>query len=148
MMSHSKPSSNSKPSSSSPSANASTSKTATPLRFSPNKLALAGPTKWIEQMDADKAKALEAGVNGDEDIDYINDSGMRPVSSVKTGLERTKTDEKATVKFLAEAMIKLERENQTLERVVFNNTLKITAALDLAADNKVELQDVRRVAVD
>jgi hypothetical protein len=110
-----------------------------------------GKRNWAdEEVDDEDAKDVE--LDEDFEADGI-ESSVQPqassfVSSVVARVKKVGTShsEGLAIKALSDAVVKIDRENQILRKLVHNQTIKSAAALDMAAHNQLEIGEVRAVA--
>lgn len=117
------------------------------VMYNPNTTPIQGPQGWMEQMDKKEKQEMEAAVIGDDTLDFIQNPNSVYSSHVATKLDKTRTDGDV-IKVLREALIKHDRDLKVIKLTMINNALKSQAALDLAAHNKLELREVKALAVD
>jgi hypothetical protein len=115
--------------------------------YDPNSTAIQGPQGWVEQMDEKKRQEMDSAVIGEDALDFMPNPNFVYTSHVATKLEDTRTDGNV-IKVLHEALIKHDKEMKVIKLTMINNGRKSQAALDLAAHNKIELREVKALAVD
>jgi hypothetical protein len=109
-----------------------------------------GKLSWADEVDDDDAKEVE--LDEDFEADSI-ESNVQPqsssyVTSVVARVKKvgTSDSEGLAIKALSDAVVKIDRENQLLRKLVHNQAIKSAAAMDMAAHNQVEIGEVRAVA--
>jgi hypothetical protein len=112
-----------------------------------NSTAIQGPQRWVEQMDEKERQEMESAVIGDDALDFMPNPNFIYTSHVATKLEVTRTDGDV-INVLRDALIRHDKELKVIKLTMKNNALKSQAALDLAAHNKIELREVKALAVN
>jgi hypothetical protein len=108
-------------------------------------------SNWADKVDDEDAKDVEL----DEDFEAkgVEHPSIQPqassfVASVVARVKKvgTSDSEGMAIKALSDSVVKLDRENQSLRKLVHSKTIKTAAALDMAAHNQIKIGEVRAIA--
>jgi hypothetical protein len=108
-------------------------------------------SNWADKVDDEDAKDVEL----DEDFEAkgVEHPSIQPqassfVASVVARVKKvgTSDSEGMAIKALSDSVVKLDRENQSLRKLVHSTTIKTAAALDMAAHNQIKIGEVRAIA--
>jgi hypothetical protein len=123
-----------------------------PAATPPSAMEDEGKRNWADDEEVDDEDAKDVELDEDFEADGI-ESSVQPqsssyVSSVVARVKKVGTtdSEGLAIKALSDAVVKIDRENQLLRKLVHNQTIKSAAALDMAAHNQIEIGEVRAVA--
>jgi hypothetical protein len=109
-------------------------------------------SNWADEVDDEDAKDVELDEEFEADaVEHpsIHQQASPFVASVVAKVKKvgTSDSEGMAIKALSNAVVKLDRENQTIRKLVHSTTIKSAAALDMAAHNQIEISDVRAIAL-
>jgi hypothetical protein len=110
-----------------------------------------GKSNWADEVDDEDAKDVK--LDEDFEANGVEHPNVQPqassfVSSVVARVKKvgTSDSEGMAIKALSDAVVKIDRENQILRKLVHSTTIKSAAALDMAAHNQIEIGEVRAIA--
>jgi hypothetical protein len=108
-------------------------------------------SNWADEVDDEDTKDVE--LDDEFEADAVERPSIQPqaspfVASVVAKVKKvgTSDSEGMAIKALSDAVVKLDRENHILRKLVRSTSIKSAAALDMAAHNQIEISDVRAIA--